>query len=134
MRSLMPFKLRNEPAQSRSVVRVAQIESAARVVLYEDGRDAFTTARVAEVAMCSIGSIYRYFPDRVALLDRIWPDRDERITTQTGQIATIPVGETVTITGTIHRVESVPQDDTNTAFPRGGHVITLYVPDALDSE
>jgi hypothetical protein len=34
-----------------------------------------TTGQVANEAGIAIGSLYRYFPDRVAILDRIWPDR-----------------------------------------------------------
>lgn len=70
--------LRVEPVQSRSAVRIKQITDAA-VALYNDptvGRDRMTTQQVADLAGCSIGTVYRYFTDRVALLDAIAPDRD----------------------------------------------------------
>jgi AcrR family transcriptional regulator len=69
-------ELRHKPLQARSTARLEQILAAARVVLAEDGRDRLTTARIAQVAGCSIGTLYRYFPDRVMILDAIAPDRD----------------------------------------------------------
>lgn len=78
-RDLMTIELRNTPVQTRSVTRLEQIKAAA-VALYNNpliGRDRLTTADVATLAGCSIGTIYRYFPDRVALLDEIAPDRDQ---------------------------------------------------------
>jgi len=70
------MELRNSPVQARSVDRLATILDAARQVLQEVGRDRLTTGMVAEAAGCSIGTLYRYFPDRVAVLDAIAPDRD----------------------------------------------------------
>ncbi|WP_213816255.1 TetR/AcrR family transcriptional regulator [Glaciihabitans sp. dw_435] len=45
------------------------------------GRDRFTTADVAAIAGCSIGTLYRYYKDRIAILDAIWPDRDAHLPT-----------------------------------------------------
>ena len=70
---------RTTPVQPRSRKRLEQIKSAA-VVLYNNplvGRDRMTTAQVADLAGCSIGTFYRYFVDRVAILDAIAPDRDQ---------------------------------------------------------
>lgn len=70
--------IRVNPKQKRAEARLAAIKAAA-VTLYNDptiGRDRMTTAQVAELAGCSIGTFYRYFIDRVALLDSIAPDRD----------------------------------------------------------
>lgn len=61
------------------MTRLTSIRTAA-VKLYNDpkiGRDRMTTADVAKSAKCSIGTVYRYFTDRVALLDDIAPDRDK---------------------------------------------------------
>jgi len=73
--------LRNKPVQARSQARLEQLETAAREALAdpEIGRDRITTADVARISGCSIGTVYRYFPDRVAILDRIWPDRDAHL-------------------------------------------------------
>ena len=67
--------LRNRPRQARAQQRLAEIRTAARQVLDTVGRDRFTTEMVAERAGCSIGTVYRYFTDRVALLDDLYPNR-----------------------------------------------------------
>jgi hypothetical protein len=72
-------QLRNVPAQPRSSSRLQSILSAAEEVYAEVGRDKFTTGAVAERVGCSIGTIYRYFKDRIALLDALDPDRDQSV-------------------------------------------------------
>jgi AcrR family transcriptional regulator len=51
---------------------------AAEVILERDGADAFTTTAVARVAGVSVGSVYRFFPDREAIVEalavRYWSD------------------------------------------------------------
>lgn len=73
----MTAELRNKPLQDRSRQRLAEIRTAARQVLEEVGRDRFTSQLVADRAGCSIGTFYRYFEDRVALLDDLYPNRCE---------------------------------------------------------
>lgn len=68
--------LRKKPAQPRSSDRVKDILSAARTHYTEVGRDRFNTTAVAQLAGCSVGTLYRYFKDRVALMDAFAPDRD----------------------------------------------------------
>lgn len=63
---------------SRSQRRREAIKEAGRVVYRRDGRDDFTMQAVADEAGCAIGTLYRYFRDRSALLDVIDPDRDTR--------------------------------------------------------
>jgi len=67
----MTTELRNTPQQHRSQVTLAALTDAARVAADTFGYDYFTTADVASIAGRSIGTVYRYFPDRVALLDAI---------------------------------------------------------------
>lgn len=63
--------VRTEPMQQRSAERLdALLDSAAHVV-DEVGFDRITTAMVAEHAGASIGTVYRYFPDRVAVLEAL---------------------------------------------------------------
>ena len=60
--------LRVEPLQERSVARIDALLDAAATVVDEVGFDRLTTAQVAEESGASIGTVYRYFPDRIALL------------------------------------------------------------------
>lgn len=91
--------LRATPTQARAVGRLKTIEDAARAALRLYGRDRLTTGQVATIAGCSIGTVYRYFPDRIAILDHIWPDRDKSFpATDTDGV---DVGDEVTIAGEI---------------------------------
>ncbi|MFC4244349.1 TetR/AcrR family transcriptional regulator [Gryllotalpicola reticulitermitis] len=60
--------VRTEPIQERSAARVDALLDAAAAVVDQIGFDRLTTAMVAERADASIGTVYRYFPDRIALL------------------------------------------------------------------
>jgi AcrR family transcriptional regulator len=62
---------RKQPQQSRSAHLVADILEAAIRVLVRDGAYHFTTARVAEAAGVSVGSLYQYFPNKEAILFRL---------------------------------------------------------------
>jgi AcrR family transcriptional regulator len=63
--------VRAEPVQARSSQRlVALLDATARVV-HEVGYEMLTTAMVAETAQASIGTVYRYFPDRIAVLQAL---------------------------------------------------------------
>ncbi|WP_420136336.1 TetR family transcriptional regulator [Sphingomonas sp.] len=63
-----------EPKQARSNGLVAAVLEAATQVLAEEGAQRFTTARVAEKAGVSIGSLYQYFPNKAAILFRLQSD------------------------------------------------------------
>jgi AcrR family transcriptional regulator len=63
--------LRKQPRQVRSTRLVADILEAAVRVLARDGAHRFTTARVAEAAGVSVGSLYQYFPNKEAILFRL---------------------------------------------------------------
>jgi len=75
MRRTAQISLRKEPTQARSTALVATILEAAVQVLAQDGAPRFTTARVAERAGVSVGSLYQYFPNKAAILFRL--QRDE---------------------------------------------------------
>jgi AcrR family transcriptional regulator len=62
---------RKRPKQARSTELVATILEAAAQVLAKAGAQNFTTARVAEKAGVSIGSVYQYFPNKAAILFRL---------------------------------------------------------------
>lgn len=65
---------RKRPSQARSTDLVAAILEAAAQVLAKEGAPRFTTARVAERAGVSVGSVYQYFPNKAAILFRLQSD------------------------------------------------------------
>ncbi|MFZ0266237.1 TetR family transcriptional regulator [Caulobacter sp.] len=65
---------RKQPSQARSTELVAAILEAAVQVLAKEGAARFTTARVAEKAGVSVGSVYQYFPNKTAILFRLQTD------------------------------------------------------------
>lgn len=69
-----PISLRKRPQQARSADLVAALLEAAVQVLAKEGAQRFTTARVAEKAGVSVGSIYQYFPNKAAILFRLQSD------------------------------------------------------------
>jgi AcrR family transcriptional regulator len=69
--------------QARSRERLRRVLDAADEVLATEGADVFTTTRVAEVAEVPIGSIYRFFPDKEAIVEalaiRYWSDFEDLV-------------------------------------------------------
>lgn len=71
---------RKEPQQARSAELVTAILTAASQVLAKEGAQRFTTARVAERAGISVGSLYQYFPNKAAILFRLQCDEWQQTT------------------------------------------------------
>jgi AcrR family transcriptional regulator len=71
---------RKQPRQARSTELVATILQAATQVLAQEGAARFTTARVAERAGVSVGSIYQYFPNKASILFRLQADEWQQTT------------------------------------------------------
>ena len=63
-----------EPTQERSRVRFERMLDVAGELVRERGLDALTMQDVAAGAGVSIGSLYQFFPDRNALIARIFSD------------------------------------------------------------
>lgn len=78
--------LRKQPKQARSAELVTAILDAAVQVLAKEGAQRFTTARVAEKAGVSIGSLYQYFPNKAAILFRLQSDEWRETTEMTAAI------------------------------------------------
>ena len=74
--------LRNEPVQARSNARLTALLDAAAAAVDEIGYERLTTAMVAERAGASIGTVYRYFPDRIALLQALAARNMHRVLTR----------------------------------------------------
>jgi AcrR family transcriptional regulator len=75
-------QVRNEPIQARSSDRIAALLDAAAAVVDEVGIERLTTALVADRAEASIGTVYRYFPDRIAVLTALGTRSVERFLRQ----------------------------------------------------
>lgn len=72
------LSLRNTPLQARSRARLGRVLDAAEAVLEHSGADGFTTTAVAQAAGVSVGTVYRFFPDKQAIVEalaiRYWCD------------------------------------------------------------
>jgi AcrR family transcriptional regulator len=71
---------RKPPQQSRSRVTVSAILDAAVRIMDQEGADAATTTRIAEVAGVSVGTLYQYFGNRDSILDALQDREFERAT------------------------------------------------------
>lgn len=59
---------RRKPSQERSRDRVERILDATATLLIDTAADKITTAAIAETAGVPIGSVYQYFPNKLAIL------------------------------------------------------------------
>jgi AcrR family transcriptional regulator len=64
-------RLRHVPTQARSRDRLRRVLDAADHVLVDEGAGAFTTTRIAQIAAVPVGSVYRYFPDKEAIVEAL---------------------------------------------------------------
>lgn len=69
-----PAPLWREPAQERSRVRVQRMLGAARELIAERGLEGLRMQDVAQRSGVPIGSLYQFFPDRNALLARLFSE------------------------------------------------------------
>jgi AcrR family transcriptional regulator len=97
-----PPVTRHAPTQRRSHERLARIARAAGELCAQVGADAVTMEAIAERAETSIGSLYRFYPNRDALLEAV----AERYVAELGavldgeegateRLAALPIGELV---------------------------------------
>ena len=61
--------MRKRPQQQRSREMVRALIDATAQVIQQQGLDNTTTARIAEVAGVSVGSLYQYFGDKDGLIE-----------------------------------------------------------------
>ena len=88
--------LRNRPRQARSAARVELLLDVAEEVFEEVGYDAATTNLVAQRAGVPVGTLYRWFPDKVALAEAL-TDRylDRLVTLYTELLTDLPPEERI---------------------------------------
>ncbi|MEL6555756.1 MAG: TetR/AcrR family transcriptional regulator [Cyanobacteria bacterium J06621_11] len=60
-------ELRRKPQQQRSQQRMEEILTAAATVFWEVGYDAATTRDIAQQARTAVGTLYRFFPNKLAI-------------------------------------------------------------------
>jgi AcrR family transcriptional regulator len=89
---------RRTPLQERSRVIVSAIVEAGRRLLETEGASALTTNRIAERAGVSIGSLYRYFPNKEAIVAAIYERETGREVediraSEAWEIETLPLGQ-----------------------------------------
>lgn len=64
---------RNDPMQKRSNDRIDALAEATRAAIELHGIRDFTTSHIAELSGSSVGVVYRYFPDKWAWLEHVYP-------------------------------------------------------------
>ncbi|WP_083468761.1 TetR/AcrR family transcriptional regulator [Nostoc piscinale] len=75
-----PDLMRRQPKQKRSQQRVEKILQAAAEVFAEVGYEAATTHQIAAKAETAIGSLYQFFPDKLAIFHALEAIHMERVT------------------------------------------------------
>ncbi len=71
MSIVIPARLRHAPVQERSNDTVQQIFAATSTLLGRMPLEQITTSRIAAQAGVSVGGLYRFFPDKQAIIDAI---------------------------------------------------------------
>ena len=71
--------LRRQPQQKRSQERVEKILDAAAIVFDEVGFEAATTHAIAARAETAVGSLYQFFPDKLAIFNALELRHVERV-------------------------------------------------------
>ncbi len=92
--------LRRQPKQKRSQQRVERILEAAAEVFAEVGYEAATTHAIATRAKTAIGSLYQFFPDKLAIFHALEERHMEQVTAihaklMTPQVAQLPLEQMI---------------------------------------
>ena len=83
---------RRRPSQDRSRDRVERILDATATLLGDTPVDKITTAAIAEEAGVPIGSVYQYFPNKLAVLAELARRVMEQVDTKTASLITEDFG------------------------------------------
>jgi AcrR family transcriptional regulator len=83
------LEARREPTQSRSRNTVARIREAAAWIIETEGLPRLNSNRIAEVAKVSVGTLYKFFPNKQAILASVvaeWNAERERSITEIARL------------------------------------------------
>jgi AcrR family transcriptional regulator len=72
-------RLRVAPTQPRAIETVQRILDAASTLLLTEGLQRFNTNAVAQLSGVNISTLYRYFPDKHAILIELYDQRSEAL-------------------------------------------------------
>ena len=91
--------MNRKPSQPRSIATVEAILQAGEIVLAQEGLDAMSTRRVAEVAGVGVGSLYEYFENKEAIeqavTQRYTQQIAEHIESQIPSIVRMPLRDAI---------------------------------------
>ena len=80
--------LRRQPQQQRSQERIEKILQAAAEVFWEVGYDAATTHAIAKRAKTAVGTLYRFFPNKLAIFHALEKQHRQSVETIQAYIVT----------------------------------------------
>jgi len=83
---------RRKPRQQRAQIRTQQILDVTAKLLEQVGIDSLTTLMIAKELNISVGSLYHYFPNKHAILNRLGTMWLEEMTTVIEEIENMDVG------------------------------------------
>jgi AcrR family transcriptional regulator len=92
---------RKQPKQERSQATVTRILDTAGQVLSEHGYEGCTTGRIADEAGLSKGSIYQYFSDKDAILQRLATRLVDEILADVGKVIDANLGDDLWTAGEV---------------------------------
>ncbi|WP_310490354.1 helix-turn-helix domain-containing protein, partial [Chamaesiphon sp. VAR_69_metabat_338] len=78
--------LRRQPKQQRGQQRVAKILTAAAEVFAQVGYTSATTQQIADRAKTAIGSIYQFFPDKLAIFHALEAEHMQQVAIVNAQL------------------------------------------------
>ena len=116
--------MRRQPRQARARGTVLCIKQAALELLAAEGLSACGTDRIAERAGLSIGSLYKYFPNREAILKALYEDASVEYAQTIGRL-TLQILELPTVAGMELAMRSA------VAMQRKNHLILLQLASEL---
>jgi AcrR family transcriptional regulator/DNA-directed RNA polymerase subunit RPC12/RpoP len=85
--------MRRQPKQKRSQERVERILQAAAEVFAEVGYEAATTHAIAARAKTAVGSLYQFFPDKLAIFHALEARHMEWITTLNAELLQLDIAK-----------------------------------------